>query len=77
MTKKILKNEFYEKKKVNNIDSIDINNILVSEEESYGTKNSFKYFIGCSDNNVIRPLCIRFSQMTGYVRTFESNATVF
>ena len=40
------KSEFYKKKKVTEIDKIDVNKILVSKEEPYGTKNSFKYFIG-------------------------------
>ena len=71
--KKILKNEFYKNKKVAKIDDIDVSKILVSKEEPYGTKNSVKYFIGYNDNDVIRPLCIKLSQMSGYVTTFESN----
>ena len=71
--KKIKKTDFYKNKKVANIDDINFNKILVSKEEPYGTKNSFKYFIGYNDNDVIRPLCVKLSQMTGYVRTFESN----
>ena len=58
-----------------NVDDIDVNEILVSKRELHGTKNSFKYFkyfnIGYNDNNVIRPLCIKLPQMTGYVRKFE------
>ena len=71
--KKIKKTDFYKNKKVANIDDINFNKILVSKEEPYSTKNSFKYFIGYNDNDVIRPLCVKLSQMTGYVRTFESN----
>ena len=52
---KNLKNDFYKNKKVFEIDDIDANKILVSKEEPYGTKNSFKYFIGYNDNDVIRP----------------------
>ena len=74
--KKIKKSDFYKNKKVTKIDDIDVNKILVSKEEPYGTKNSFKYFIGYNDNDVIRPLCIRLSQMTGYVRKFEGNTTI-
>ena len=33
-----------------------INKILVSKKESYGTKNSLKYFIGYNDGNVIKPV---------------------
>ena len=40
--KKNLKSDFYKNKKVINIDSIDVNKILVSKEEPYRTKNSFK-----------------------------------
>ena len=47
--------------------------IWVSKEEPYGTNNSFKYFIGYNNNDVIRPLCIKLPQMTGYVRKSEGN----
>ena len=76
MTRKNFKKWLLPKKKVAKIDDVDVNKILVSKEEPYGTKNSFKYFIGYNDNDVIRPLCIKLSQMTGYVRTFESNTTM-
>ena len=56
---------FTKAKKVVKIGNIDVNKILVSKEEPYGTKNSFKYFIGYNDNDVIRPLCIKLAQMTG------------
>ena len=68
--KKIKKSNFYKNKKVTRIDDIDADKILVSKEEPYGTKNSFKYFFRYSDNDVIRPLCIKLPQMTGYVRKF-------
>ena len=72
--KKILKNEFYKNKKINSIDDIDLNKTLVSTKEPYDTKNSFKYFIGYNDNDVIRPLYVRLPQMTGYARKFDENA---
>ena len=74
--KKIKKSDFYKNKKINRIDDIDVNKILVSKKESYGTKNSFKYFIGYNDNNVVRPLCVRLPQMTGYARKFDESAIV-
>ena len=52
--KKIKKSAFYKNKTINNIENIDVNNILVSKKESYGNKNSVKYFIGYNDNDVIR-----------------------
>ena len=53
-----------------------LNKILVSKEESYGTKGSLRYFIGYNDDDVIRPLCIILSQMIGYVKHFDSNKTM-
>ena len=67
---------FYKCKKIDNIEEIDVNNILVSKKESCGNKNSFKYFIGYIDNDVIRLLCLKLAQMTGYVRKFDENAAM-
>ena len=47
-----------------------------SKEERYGTKNLFKYFIGYNDNDVVRPLCVKLSQMTGYAKKFDDNVTI-
>ena len=32
----------------------------------------FKYFIGCKDDNIIRPLCIIIPQMSGYIKYFDN-----
>ena len=74
--KKINKSVFYRNKKLFNIHDIDVNKILVSKEELYGTKNSLKYFIGYNDDDVIRPLCIKLPQMIDYVKHFDSNKTM-
>ena len=73
--KKIKRSSFYKKKMINNFEDIDVNNILVFKKEPYGTKNSYKYFIGYNDNDNIRSLCIRLPQMTGYARKFNENTT--
>ena len=44
--KNINKSSFYKNKKLFNIHDVEVNKILVSKEELYGTKNSLKYFIG-------------------------------
>ena len=70
--KNIKKGNFYNKnKKTFNIDDNDVNKILVSKKEQYGKHNSFKYFIGYNDNNVIRPLYLLLSQTTGYINKFD------
>ena len=56
--KYIKKSEFYKNKKAFQIDDIDVNEILVSKKEPYGTKNALKYFIGYNDNDFIKPLCV-------------------
>ena len=73
---KIKKSEFYKNKKVFQINDIDVNKIIVSKKEQYGTQNAFKYFIGYDDNDFIRPLCVRLSQMTEYARKFDESATM-
>ena len=72
--KKIKKSDFYNKnKKIFYINDIDINKILVSKKETYGKYNSFKYFIGYNDNDVIRPLHLFISHTTGYINQFDKN----
>ena len=70
------KSGFYKNKKIFNIDDIDVNKILVSKKETYGKYNSLKYFIGYNDNDIIRPLCLRLLQMTGYFNKFNENAAM-
>ena len=48
-----------------NIDDTDVNKILVSKKEPYGTKKGLKYFIGYNDNDVIRPLYLRLPTNDG------------
>ena len=72
--KKIKKSDSYNKnKKTFKIDDIDVNIILVSKKEQYGKKNLFIYFIGYNDNDIIRPLCLKLSKMTGYINKFDEN----
>ena len=73
--KKIKKSNFYKNRKLFNIHDLDVNKIFI-KKESYGTKNSLKYFIGYNDDDVIRPLCIKLRQMIGYIKNFDSNKTM-
>ena len=70
---KIKKSDFYKNKKIFNIDNFDVNKILVSKKETYGKYSSFKYFIGYGDNDVIRPLYLGLSKMTGCINKFHKN----
>ena len=68
--KNINKSSFYQNKKLFSLNDIDVNKILVSKKESYGTKSSSKYFIGYKDGDIIRPLCVILPQMIGFVKHF-------
>ena len=70
--KKINKSNFHKNKKLFKIDKIDVKKILVFKKESYGKKKSLKCFIGYN-NDVIRPLCMKFPQMIIYITDFDSN----
>ena len=74
--KKIKKCNFHKSNKLVKIDDIDVDKILVSKKESCGTNTSFKYFIGYSDNDGIKSLCIKLPEMVGCVQHFESNKTM-
>ena len=70
--KNIEKKDFYNKnKKTFNIDDVDVNKILFSKKEQYGKYNSFKYFFGYNDHNVIRQLCLFIRKTTGYNNIYE------
>ena len=58
-------------KKIFNIDSIDIDKILVSKKVSYGKNNSFKYFIGYNANDIIGQLFVKLPKTTGYINKFK------
>ena len=62
-------------KKVIKIDGIDVNKTLVSKEETYCSKNYFRYFIEYNDD-VIKPLCIKLPQMIRYVQNLDGNRTI-
>ena len=72
--KKIKKSDFYNKsKEIFNSSDIDVNKILVFKTEKYGKYNSFKYFIGFNDNDVIKSLYLELPQMTGYINKFNEH----
>ena len=75
--KRIKISDFYKdkNKKIFNIDGIDVDKILVSKKVSYSKNNSFKYFIGYNDNDIIRPLFVKLPQTTSYIDKFKDKKT--
>ena len=49
---------------------------MVSKKEPYCKNNSLIYFIGYNYNNVIRPLCLKLSKMTGYINKHDNEKTI-
>ena len=43
------------------------------KKEQYGKYNSFKYFIGHNDNDVIKPLYLGLPQMIGHINKFDED----
>ena len=74
--KKVLKSYFYKNKKAFQIGNSDVQKILVSKKEPYGTKNAFKYFIGYNNSDVIRQLRSRLPQMIGDAKRFVQIVTM-
>ena len=71
---KIIKSDVYNtNKEIFNVNDIDVNEIRVSKQEKYGKYNSLKYFMGYNDNDVVKPLYLELSQMTGYINKFNKN----
>ena len=68
--KEIDKKKFYSSKEAILLDSVDLSKIVVSSRWKLNDE-TYKYFSGYLNNNVIKPLCIILPQMNGYVKYFE------
>ena len=73
MTKKSRKVISIKNKKLFKIDDIDVDKILISKKEPYGTNKSIKYFVGYNDDDVIRQLCIKLPQTIICAKFFKDN----
>ena len=67
---KIDKNKFYKSKQPIDLNLVGINKTALSDKFEL-TGDGFKYFIGYKEDNIIRPLCIISSQMSGYIKFFK------
>ena len=57
------------------INKVDIRKVVLSKNNSYGTKGAFKcLYIGYISNAGIIPLCIILPQMNTYVKYFDKNS---
>ena len=67
---KLNKKEFHVSKKPIDLMSVNINQMIVSDQFNYN-ENGFKYFIDYRKGEIVKPLCIILPQMSGYIKYFE------
>ena len=65
------KKEFHESKEPIDLLSVNIDQIVFSDKFKHNNEG-FKYFIGYLEGGIVKPLCIVLSQMSGYIKYFES-----
>ena len=71
MTLRLTKRNFHATKQSTDIRSADIKQIVIPAKFKHSNKDA-KYFIGYAGNDVIKPLCIVFPQLNGYIKYFEN-----
>ena len=68
---KLNKKEFHKSKELIDLFSVDLDQIVESEKFKHNDKG-FKYFIGYQKGEIIKPLCIIWPQINGYIKYFEN-----
>ena len=68
---KVNKKQFHKSKQAIDLDSVDTDKIVVSDKSRY-SEESFKYFIGYQEDEIVKPLYIILPQMNGYIKYFEN-----
>ena len=53
--------------------SVNVHQIVVSDKFKHSDED-FKYFIGYQEGEIVKPLCIIFPQMNGYINTLKTVA---
>ena len=69
---RVNKKEFHKSKESINLDSVNVNQIVVSDKFK-DSDGGFKYFIGYNEGEIVKPLCIILPQMSGYIKYFENS----
>ena len=64
LTKWVNKKEFHKSKQPIDSDLVNVDQIVVSDKFKH-YDHGFKYFIGCKEGEIVKPLCIILPQMSG------------
>ena len=68
---RVNKIEFHKSKQTIDLMSVNVDQIVVSDKFKHNNE-SFKYFIGYQEDEIIEPLCIILPQMSGYIKYFKN-----
>ena len=67
------KKTFHRSKEPNDLLPVALDQIVVSYKFKHPNQ-SFKYFIGYREGEIVKPLCIILTQMSGYIKYFENDS---
>ena len=70
--KEVNKKEFNSSKQAILLDSVDLSKIVVSNKYEINDQ-TYKYFCGYLNNDVIQPLYVILPQMSGYIKYFDDD----
>ena len=68
---RVKKTGFQKSKQPIDLDLINVDQIVMSDKFKH-SDDDFKYFIGYKEDEIVKPLCIILTQMTGYIKYFEN-----
>ena len=68
--------KFHYSKYAIKVNNLGVNKVIISKRVSF-CKKGFKYFIGYKDDKKVKPLCIMFPKMSGYVKCFDETKLFF
>ena len=69
---RVNKKGFHKSKQID-LMSVNIDQIVASDKFTYNNE-SFKYFIGYQEGEIVKPLCIILPQMSGYIKYFKNGS---
>ena len=69
---RVSKKEFRKCKQPINSSLVNLDQIVVSDKFKH-SDDSFKYFIGYKEHEIVKPLYIILPQMNAYIKYFESS----
>ena len=65
------KKQFHKSKQPINLVLLNVDQIVISDKIKHNY-DGFKYFIGYKEDDIVKPLCIILTQMSGYIKYFEN-----